>query len=60
MIRLAIVVEGETEEDFVKRVLADHLRTRMVEPCPILPHGRGGQHQRCPTRARNRGIESEF
>ena len=42
MIRLAIVVEGETEEDFVNRVLAEHLRTRRVEPYPILPHGRGG------------------
>lgn len=42
MIRLAIVVEGETEEDFVKRALAAHLRTRGVEPYPILPHGRGG------------------
>lgn len=42
MIRLAIVVEGETEEDFVKRVLAAHLRARAVEPHPILPHGRGG------------------
>ena len=42
MIRLAIVVEGETEEDFVKRVLAAHLRARGVEPQPILPHGRGG------------------
>ena len=26
MIRLAIVVEGETEEEFVKLVLAEHLR----------------------------------
>ena len=42
MIRLAIVVEGETEEEFVKTVLADHLRSRSVEPQPIKPHGRGG------------------
>ena len=42
MIRLAIVVEGETEEEFVNRVLAEHLRTYGVEPCPMLPHGRGG------------------
>lgn len=42
MIRLAIAVEGETEEEFVKRVLAEHLRGHGVEPFPILPHGRGG------------------
>ena len=42
MIRLAIVVEGETEEEFVKTVLADHLRSRGVEPQPIKPRGRGG------------------
>ena len=42
MIRLAIVVEGETEEEFVKIVLAEHLRARGVEPIPILPRGRGG------------------
>ena len=42
MIRLAIVVEGETEEEFVNRVLAEHLRARGVEPCPIFPDGKGG------------------
>ena len=42
MIRLAIVVEGETEEEFVKLALAEHLRARGVEPYPILPHRRGG------------------
>ena len=42
MIRLAIVVEGQTEEEFVNRVLAEHLRTRGVEPYPILPNGKGG------------------
>ena len=36
MIRLAIVVEGQTEEEFVKCVLADHLRTCCVEPTPSL------------------------
>ena len=36
MIRLAISVEGRTEEEFVKNVLAGHLRTRHVEPTPIL------------------------
>ena len=36
MIRLAIVVEGPTEEAFVKDVLVDSLLQRKVEPCPIL------------------------
>ena len=36
MIRLAISVEGPTEEEFVKQFLADHLRERGVEPTPIL------------------------
>lgn len=35
MIRLAISVEGQTEEDFVKSVLADHLRMKEVETTPI-------------------------
>ena len=45
MIRLAISVEGPTEEDFVKRVLADRLREAGVEPAPILigkARGRSG------------------
>lgn len=42
MIRLAMSVEGETEVDFVKLVLAPHLHSKGVEPIPILPHGRGG------------------
>ena len=36
MIRLAISVEGRTEEEFVKNVLADHLREREVVSTPIL------------------------
>ena len=36
MIRLAISVEGQTEEAFVKTVLAEHLREAGVEPTPIL------------------------
>ena len=36
MIRLAISVEGPTEEEFVKHFLADPLRKRGVEPTPIL------------------------
>ena len=35
MIRLAISVEGRTEEEFVKRVLAEHLWAMEVEPQPI-------------------------
>lgn len=42
MIRLAIVVEGETEVEFVERVLKRHLYAQGVEPTPILPDGRGG------------------
>ena len=43
MIRLAISVEGPTEEEFVKHFLADHLRERGVEPTPILiGSARGG------------------
>ena len=42
MIRLAIVVEGQTEEGFVKQVLADHLSVHRVYPIPILVDGRGG------------------
>ena len=42
MIRLAISVEGQTEEDFVKSVLADHLRMKDVETTPIqLGRGQG-------------------
>lgn len=36
MIRLAIVAEGRTEEEFVRKVLAAHLRERGVDPTPIL------------------------
>ena len=36
MIRLAISVEGQTEEEFVKSVLADHLRMKEVETTPIV------------------------
>ena len=42
MIRLAISVEGPTEEEFVKNVLAGHLRTVGVEPQPILLGRDGG------------------
>ena len=36
MTRVAVSVEGQTEEEFVKNVLADHLRGRHVEATPIL------------------------
>ena len=36
MIRLAITVEGKTEEEFVKQILTEHLRQRNVESTPIL------------------------
>lgn len=39
MIRLAISVEGRTEEEFVKRVLASHLWERGVYPQPFLLGG---------------------
>ena len=40
MIRLAIVVEGETEERFVKDVLAGHLHQFGVVPIPVMPRRR--------------------
>ena len=39
MIRLAISVEGETEEELVKRFIAKHLRTKGIVPQPILLKG---------------------
>ena len=39
MIRLAISVEGRTEEEFVNNLLADHLRKRGVESKPISLNG---------------------
>lgn len=39
MIRLAISVEGETEEAFVNSLLANHLRKMQVESTPILLGG---------------------
>lgn len=41
MIRLAVVVEGRTEMEFVRDVLAEHLRERSVEPQPMLIGKRG-------------------
>ena len=35
MIRLAFSVEGPTEEEFVKSVLANHLRTARVDATPV-------------------------
>ena len=42
MIRLAISVEGQTEEEFVKGFLADHLWLNGVVSQPILLGGSGG------------------
>ena len=39
MIRLAISVEGETEEEFVNSVLAESLRRKGIEPYPSLLKG---------------------
>lgn len=44
MIRLAISVEGQTEREFVRDVLAGHLRTVDVEPYPILLGNARGRH----------------
>lgn len=42
MIRLAIVVEGETEKSFVDRVLAPHLIDFDVDVRPTMPGKQGG------------------
>lgn len=42
MIQLAISVEGQTEEEFVKVLLADHLRGMGIETTPILLGYGGG------------------
>ena len=46
MTRLYVVVEGQTEESFVKNVLAEVLWSRNVHPAPILlgaPGRKGGR-----------------
>ena len=43
MIRLAIVVEGATEQMFVGQVLADHLRRQGAESSAVLVGGDGGR-----------------
>ena len=46
LIRLAIVVEGRTEEEFVKQVLSVHLSDHGVSTAPIIigpPGHRGGR-----------------
>lgn len=42
MIRLAVVVEGQTEREFVTQVLADHLWTHGVDPRPVMTGRTGG------------------
>ena len=39
MTRLAIVVEGPTEREFVQNILADYLLTSQVYPVPLLLNG---------------------
>ena len=41
MIRLAISVEGQTEEEFVKQMLADHLWSKDITVQPVLLGGGG-------------------
>ncbi len=43
MIRLGISVEGQTEEEFVKKMLVCPLREKKVEATPILI-GRAGEN----------------
>ncbi len=44
MTRLAIVVEGKTEKEFIGRVLSRHLKGKGIKPTPILPgRGRGAR-----------------
>ena len=42
MTRAAVVVEGETEEEFVKQLLLPHLAEHGILVVPIKPAGRGG------------------
>ena len=42
MIRLAVSVEGQTETEFVKRVLANHLQGKGIYPIPVALGRRGG------------------
>ncbi len=42
MKRVAIVVEGDTEEEFVKQVLQPHLGARGVVAVAMKPNSRGG------------------
>ena len=36
MIRVRIICEGQTEEEFVKKLLSDHLHTVRRYPIPIV------------------------
>ncbi len=42
MVRLAVSVEGQTEERFIKEVVAPHLQSREIYAQPILLGHRGG------------------
>ena len=51
MIRLAVVVEGQTEKEFVSRILSRHLEEEGITPTPILPgRGRGARGGNCKRR----------
>ncbi len=43
MIRLYIICEGQTEEEFVNGLLVDHLRSRNINPIPIVIGTRGNR-----------------
>ena len=44
VIRVGISVEGQTEEEFVKRILGEHLRSHGIEPTPVLLGRARSQH----------------
>lgn len=46
MIRVNVVVEGQTEEAFVKRVLASHLLSRQVQATPMIAPTKKGARKR--------------
>lgn len=46
MIRVNVVVEGQTEEAFVKRVLAPHLLSKQVDARPMIAPTKRGVRKR--------------
>ena len=58
MIRLRIICEGQTEEEFVNNLLVNHLHAYGVDPIPIVIRERGHKggdvrYQRLMTNVRN-------